>query len=66
MRSHDHTSQVKVAQQCRRLSVEFLHYIIEARALRKVCHLCQCYHGSCDPVGIPFHKRNILSGRGQW
>ncbi|XP_065890869.1 pescadillo homolog [Dysidea avara] len=26
----------RVAQQCRRLSVEFLHYVIEARALRKV------------------------------
>lgn len=67
---------VQTIQLCRRLTVEFMHYVIAARALRKVSsgnlagpHLLSpslspwflpCFPPL--PAGLPVHQRHLLPG----
>lgn len=70
---------VQTIQLCRRLTVEWMNFVVTSRALRKVpvnstylyffvfifafCHLCS--NGpSLFPKGFYFHQGNILPGRG--
>lgn len=68
---------VQTIQLCRRLTVEFLHYIIAARALRKVrpgprgralpasFPLSPWFSPCCllHPPGLSVHQRHLLPGR---